>query len=77
MTQEKLLNFITMENMKHILPIVRHNNYLMELIKSKMTEYTNANNEMIINTIKYEILKYDKNKYKYYESEILALTEII
>lgn len=77
MTQEKLLDSITAENMKHILPIVRNSKKLMDVIKSKLTHDVNANNEMIINEIKKEVKSYDEGRYLYYESFVLALIEIL
>lgn len=52
MKREELVNEITMENMKHILPVIRKAPATMAAIQSKLTTDKDANNEMIINEIK-------------------------
>lgn len=59
------------------MPIIRHNTKLMNDIKGKLTTDVNANNNMIISEVKKAICSFDEGRYLYYESAILALTEVL
>ena len=82
MTRNKVKEFIKMENMRNILPIVRKNENLMNKIKTRITKDVEDNNKMIIETIletidKSTIDKSTMTEIKTFESEILALDLII
>jgi hypothetical protein len=52
MKRVELISEITMENMKHILPVIRKNEKAMNIIKSKLTTDAAENNNIIIAEIK-------------------------
>jgi len=51
MTKIEMVENVTMENMKHILPIIRTNAKIMGTIQAKLTKDAAANNQIIIGEI--------------------------
>lgn len=68
MTRQEMVNEVTMESMRHILPILKSGtqkaNATMEIIKSKLTQSTEENNQMIIAEVKNVIENADPKCFK-------------